>query len=48
MDIEGRISEKLNKFNLGTLKNFDGKTIKRLYEVEIFLYNMEVDVKKLE
>lgn len=48
MDIEGRISEKLNKFNLGTLKNFDDKTIKRLYEIENFLYNMEVDAKKLE
>ena len=48
MDIEVRIREKLNKYNLGDLKDFDDKTIKRLYEIENFLYNMEVNAKKLE
>lgn len=36
MDIEVRIREKLNKYNLGDLKDFDDKTIKRLYEIENF------------
>lgn len=48
MDIEARVSEKLNKYNLGNLKDFDDKTIKRLYEIEKFLYNMEVDAKEIE
>ncbi len=48
MDIDVRIREKLNKYNLGDLKDFDDKTIKRLYEIENFLYNMEVNAKKLE
>ena len=48
MDIEGRISGKLNKYNLGNLKDFDDKTIKRLYEIEKFLYNMEVEAREVE
>ena len=48
MDIEARVSEKLNKYNLKKLKDFDDKTIKRLYEIEKLLYNMEADAKDIE